>query len=93
MLSLCNNIHAPFKHEKVEGPTTCLTFLGIQIHVMQTSRKSNYNLMHSITFRNTANAQNVIFLSLIDKLLLVCKVIPDGCIFLCNLFDLSTSAN
>ena len=29
MLSLCNRIGAPIKTEKVEGPTTRLTFLGI----------------------------------------------------------------
>ena len=39
MLSLCNSINAPLKLEKVEGPTACLTFLGIQIdtNTMQAS--------------------------------------------------------
>jgi len=32
MLSLCNRIGAPIKTEKVEGPTTCLTFLGIVLN-------------------------------------------------------------
>ena len=30
MLSLCRKINAPVK-PKIEGPTTCLTFLGILI--------------------------------------------------------------
>jgi len=29
MLSLCHKINVPVKREKVEGPTTHLTFLGI----------------------------------------------------------------
>ena len=32
MLSLCDKIGAPIKTEKVEGPTTCLTFLGIVLN-------------------------------------------------------------
>ena len=31
MLSLCNNINAPVKTSKIEGPSTRLTFLGIVI--------------------------------------------------------------
>ena len=29
MLSLCNRIGTPIKTRKVDGPTTCLVFLGI----------------------------------------------------------------
>ena len=32
MLALCDKINALIKLSKVEGPTTCLTFLGIQIN-------------------------------------------------------------
>ena len=34
MLSLCNRIGAPIKTEKVEGPTTRLTFLGIVLNTI-----------------------------------------------------------
>ena len=34
MLAFCNKINAQIKPSKVEGPTTCLTFLGIQIDTL-----------------------------------------------------------
>ena len=34
MLSLCECINAPIKSSKIEGPSTSITFLGIQLHTI-----------------------------------------------------------
>ena len=39
MLTLCETLNAPIKPSKVEGPTTSLTFLGIQLDTI--SREAN----------------------------------------------------
>ena len=31
MVALCRQLGAPLKEEKIEGPTTCITFLGIEL--------------------------------------------------------------
>ena len=97
MLSLCNSINAPLKLEKVEGPTTCLTFLGIQIDTitMQASistDKKQALLLHALhNFQRRHKCTKRELLSLIGKLSFACKVVPAGRIFLRRLIDLSTS--
>ena len=31
MVALCQQLGAPLKEEKIEGPTVCITFLGIEL--------------------------------------------------------------
>ena len=66
MMSLCQAIGAPIKAEKVEGPTTSLTFLGIVLNTisMEASisleRKSSLlTAIHSFcTLKNAQNASS-----------------------------------
>ena len=96
ILALCEHVNAPVKSEKVEGPTTTLTFLGIQLDslTMQASitadRKDELlRELRSVVHRYTCTKQEL--LSLIGKLSFATKVVPPGRIFLRRLIDLSTT--
>ena len=95
ILTLCENVNAPLKLEKVEGPTSCLTFLGIQIdtNTMQASYPTEkkqilLDTLHS--FQKCSKCTKRELLLLIGKLLFACKVVPASRIFLCRLIDLTT---
>ena len=86
MLSLCNRIGAPIKTEKVKGPTTRLTFLGIVLDTITmeasitTERKSTLlTAIYSFCIKKCTKCE---LLSLIGKQSFACKVVPAGCIFL-----------
>ena len=94
MLSLCNNISAPVKTSKVEGPSTQLTFLGIVIdteHMTASiSLERKADLLLSIqSLRKKDKCTKHQLLSLVGKLSFACKVVPAGRIFLRRLIDLS----
>ena len=98
MLSLCSRIGAPIKTEKVEGPTTCLTFLGIVLDTVtmeasiSSERKASLlTAIHSFCSLRKCTKQEL--LSIIGKLSFVCKVVPAGRIFLCRLIDLNCSVS
>ena len=95
MLTFCDKINASIKPSKVEGPTTCLTFLGIQINTisMEASitserKQSLLNELQLLHTRHKCTKHEL--LSLIGKLSFACKVLPAGRIFLRRLIDLST---
>ena len=87
----------PLAPNKLEGPTTRLTFLGILIDssCMETSLPDD-KLQELLTELQSWSSRNKCLkrelLSLIRKLNFACRIIPAGCIFLCRLIDLSTSA-
>lgn len=94
MLSLCDRIGAPIKTEKVEGPTTRITFLGIVLDTvsMEADISSEYkaSLLRAIYFFCTLKkCTKCELLSMIGKLSFACKVVPTGHIFLHWLIDLS----
>ena len=96
MNQLCQHINAPTKPEKEEGPSTVLTFLGIQLDTttMQASitQERKEEVLHAIRHihkRHTCTKRDL--LSLIGKLAFACKVVPPGRIFLRRLIDLSTT--
>ena len=96
MTGLCSSINAPIKHEKTEGPSTTLTFLGIQLDSIAmtgsiTSARKEELLRSLRTLANTRTCTKRSLLSLIGKLAFACKVVPPGRIFLRRLIDLSTS--
>ena len=97
MLTFCNKINAPIKQSKVEGPTTCLTFLGIQLDTISmeasiTSERKQ-SLLNELQLMHTRHkCTKCELLSLIGKLSFSCKVLPAGRIFLRRLIDLSTKA-
>ena len=91
MLTLCDKINASIKMSTVEGPTTSLTFLGIQLNTitMEASILSEVHELHWMTHKDSCTKKEP--LSLIEKLSFCCKVLPAGRIFLCRMIDLSTS--
>ena len=97
MLTFCDKINAPVKPSKVEGPTTYLTFLGIQINTISmeasiTSERKQ-SLLQDLQFLHARHkCTKCELLSLIGKLSFSCKVLPAGWIFLQRLIDLSTTA-
>ena len=93
MASLCARVNAPLKAEKTEGPTTTLTFLGIELNsatmTASISADRKEELIH--TLRRTlasCTCTKRTLLSLIGKLSFACKVVPPGRIFLRRLIDL-----
>ncbi len=80
----------------MEGPSTTLTFLGIQLDsiAMRASITSDrkqelLDALRLIAFRHTCTKQEL--LSLIGKLSFATKVVSPGRIFLRRLIDLSTT--
>lgn len=96
LLSVCEKLQAPVKQSKVEGPTTCLTFLGIVINTTtmaaSISKERKDELLHSLQTLYTARkCTKHQLLSLVGKLAFACKILPAGRIFLRRLIDLSCS--
>ena len=98
MLSLCDRISAPIKTEKVEGPTTYLTFLGIvldtvtmEASILFERKVSLLTAIHTFCKANKCTKRDL--LSIIGKLSFACKVVPAGWIFLRWLIDLSCSVS
>ena len=94
VLSLCDNINAPVKTSKIEGPSTRLIFLGIVIDTDSMtagiSPKCKEDLLLLIQFLRKKNkCTKHQLLSLVGKLSFACKVVPAGRIFLRRLIDLS----
>ena len=85
----CDNV----KPEKVEGPSTTLTFLGIQLdtRAMQASitLDRKHGEVQKLRSHHTCTKQHL--LSLIGKLAFACKVVSPRRIFLRRLIDLSTT--
>ena len=96
MARACSVINAPTKPEKTEGPSTTITFLGIQLDSMTmqasiTAKRKEELLVAiaDILTKRTCTKQQL--LSVIGKLAFTCKVVPPGRIFLRCLIDLSTT--
>ena len=99
MLLLCQAVQAPFKPEKVLGPTTLLSIPGIELDTIEMRArlpsdklsalleelKSFSTAVHTCTKRQ--------LLSLIGKLAFACKIIPAGRIFLSRLLDTAHSVD
>ena len=87
-------------YEKVEGPTTVMTFLGIKLDTSaQQARLPQDKLRDIMAELNDFTQKHVqgstcskwALLSLIGKLAFACKVVPAGRIFLRRLLDLANS--
>ena len=100
MLSLCDLLGIPLKPDKIVGPTTTMTFLGIELdtvaqqarlppdkHAALTSELDGFVTKYS----KRASCSKRSLLSLIGKLAFACKVVPAGRIFLRRLLDLAHS--
>lgn len=98
ILKLCAQLGFPIAMEKLEGPTTLITFLGILIDTINMELRLPPGKLESLllllqqwqsTSRKVTKRR---LLSLIGKLSFAAKVIPAGRIFLRRLIDLSTRA-
>ena len=96
-LLACDRLGFPVAHDKTEGPTTTLTFLGILIdsHLQQLRLPTDklVPLCTEITAwlrRCTATKREV--LSIVGKLSFAARVVPAGRLFLRRLIQLSTTA-
>ena len=94
--SLCDHLGVETKRAKRTSPTTCITFLGIELDtVAQTARvppaKLSLLMEELSTFRDRRKCTKRELLSLIGKLAFAAKVIPAGRIFLRRLIDASTT--
>ena len=102
MLTLCQAVQAPLKPEKVLGPATLLSILGIELDTIKMRARlppdkltalmeelNNFSLLHSSSHTCTKRQ----LLSLIGKLSFACKVIPAGRIFLRRLLDTAHSVD
>lgn len=97
-IKLFADIGVPLAPEKVIGPLTCLTFLGIEIDTMSMSLKlpaaKFEELLQEIEIWSTKRkCTKREILSLIGKLSFAAKVIPSGRTFLRRLIDLSTTVS
>ena len=86
----------PLAEDKLEGPTTSITYLGIQIDstefTISIPNEKFHELMELLpSWYNRQKCTKKELLSLIGKLSFVCKVVRPGRIFLRRLITLSTT--
>ena len=96
LTSTCTHLGVPLKHEKMEGPSTTLTFLGISIDtVAGTLSLPDEKLQrYKATLRQWYNrkaAKKREILSLIGKLAHACKVVRPGRTFLRRMIQTAAS--
>ena len=94
MLNLCTRLGIPVATDKLEGPATTITFLGIQIDSVSqelslpADKLSDLMLLTGEWCQKTKCTKRQL-LSLIGKLAFAAKVAPAGRFFLRRLIDLS----
>ena len=94
---MCQFLGVPLSPEKIVGPSTSITYLGIKIDTilftislpLDKLQKLKSNI---ITWHRRTSCTKKELLSLIGFLSFACKVVKPGRIFLRRLIDLSTSA-
>ena len=95
-LSLCRSLGIPVAMDKVEGPSSTLTFLGIELDsTLQELRlpltKLN-ELLHELgKWQDRRKATKRQLLSLIGKLAFAAKVVPAGRLFTRRLIELAST--
>ena len=89
--NVCNNVNAPVKTSKIEGPSTRLTIvIDTENMTASISRERKADLILSIqSLRKKDKCTKHQLLSLVGKLSFACKVVPVGRIFLRQLIELS----
>ena len=96
-LKVCKELGVPIAEDKLEGPVTQLTFLGIELNSINMSLKLPEDKMVALrslldTWRRTKCIRDVHQLqSLLGYLVHACHVLPLGKAFLNNLFPLSNT--
>ena len=95
-LRVCERLGIPVAMDKLEGPATCISFLGIMLDseaqtlsLPQDKLEDILHRVHSWLGRRSATKREL--LSLIGRLSFASKVVPAGRLFLRRLIDLSTT--
>ena len=93
----CHQLGVPLKQEKVEGPTTCLEFLGIILDTAKMELRLSDERIHNLEallvhWDQRKRCRKRELLSLIGKLAHASTVVRVGRIFLRRLINLSTQA-
>ena len=97
LTSLCNHLRVFLAEEKVEGPTTCLEYLGILLDSIALEAwlppdklDDIHQALHRWSTQTECRKQEL--LSLIGTLRFAAKVVPAGQSFLRRMIDTSTTA-
>ena len=96
MLSVCEQLGFLIAEEKIDGPTTSITFLGIQIDSIKRELRLPLDKLQALRteltrWLQTRKTTKRSLLSLIGKLSFAAKVVPAGRLFFRRLIDLSTT--
>ena len=96
MLALCGNLCVPVAMDKLEGPASTLTFLGITLDTVNQELRLPADKLREISQAVTdwlgcRTATERELLSLIGKLAFAARVVPAGRLFCRRLIQLSTS--
>ncbi len=96
-LTACQRLGIPVAMDKLEGPTTCLTFLGIlldstnqQLRLPDQKLQELRAIISSWLARRKTSKRKL--LSIIGKLVFAARVVPAGRLFLRRLIDLASRA-
>ena len=97
-LQVCRKLGFPVATEKVEGPATILTFLGLELDSVKQQISLPADKLHQILqelqlwLRHRKKVTKRELLSLIGKLVFAARAVPAGRLFLRRLISLSTKA-
>ena len=97
-LDICKQLGVPIADDKLEGPATCITYLGIEIDTVAMTIRLPADKLEKIkslvrAFAGRRKCTKRELLSLIGLLAFACKVVKPGRIFLRRLIDLSTTVS
>ena len=96
-LEVCQHLGVPVAHDKVEGPSTTMTFLGLEIDTIHQQLRLPLDKLAELKSELNQWAERKKttkreLLSIIGKLSFAAKAVPAGRLFLRRLISLSTSA-
>jgi len=98
ILDIMQYLNVPIAPEKVEGPSTCLVFLGIELDTVllemrlpQDKLQDILSAVRAILERGTVPKRELV--SVLGKLSFAARAIPSGRTFLRRLFDLTKAVS
>nr|XP_002739190.1 PREDICTED: uncharacterized protein LOC100369835 [Saccoglossus kowalevskii] len=98
ILNTCSTLGIPVAANKVEGPSSIITFLGVELDtvdmVIRLPADKLENILSTIPlWANRYHCSKRELLSLIGTLSFACKCVPAGRLFLRRMIDLATTAS
>ena len=97
-LHICSKLGVPIADDKLEGPSMCLTYLGIEIDTVSMTVRLPAEKLSKLKsmvleWAGRRKCRKRDLLSLIGFLAFACKVVKPGRIFLRRLIDLASSVD